>query len=60
MYLRLNTLSSPSSSFFFFLKKIRGEMPPKKPLQLQRGSPANMNQYTPEQLCTKFGAFITM
>ena len=38
------------------------ENAPKKALtlQLQGGSPSNMDQYTLEHLCTKFGAFITM
>ena len=38
------------------------KMPPKKTyiLQLQGGSPSNRDQYTLEQLCTKFGGFITM
>ena len=52
-----------TTNYLIFLKKIRGvENATKKalPLQLQGSSPSNMDQYSLEQLFTKFGAFITL
>ena len=53
-----------TTNYLIFLKKKKGglKIPRKKALtlQLQGGSPSNMDQYTLEQFCTKFSAFITM